>query len=180
MLTLLVCLSLCVYSQGSPLGCRWLDDKFRLYSQNSLELLDTMVNNSTNSSVEPEEMVIFPQELYRQTFNASAEDKLALAAQIMNETVALLMEDHSGASWDEKQVENVINVLTQQADNLQACMVSPGHKRSEEVERYFNRLSNHILKKMDYSAAAWELIREEIETLLMQTHLLVSTLLSTP
>nr|CAM82750.1 type I interferon 1 [Takifugu rubripes] len=180
MLPLLVCLSLCVYSQGSPLGCRWLDDKFRQYSHKSLELLDTMVNNSTNSSVEPEEMVIFPQELYRQTFNASAEDKLALAAQIMNETVALLMEDHSGASWDEKQVENLVNVLTQQADNLQACMVSPGHKRSEEVERYFNRLSNHILKKMDYSAAAWELIREEIETLLMQTHLLVSTLLSTP
>lgn len=29
------------------------------------------VKNSTNSSVEPEEMVMFPQELYRQTFNAS-------------------------------------------------------------------------------------------------------------
>uniref|UniRef100_H2RYL6 Uncharacterized protein n=1 Tax=Takifugu rubripes TaxID=31033 RepID=H2RYL6_TAKRU len=170
MLPLLVCLSLCVYSQGSPLGCRWLDAKFRQYSHKSLELLDTMVNNSTNSSVEPEEMVIFPQELYRQTFNASAEDKLALAAQIMNETVALLMEDHSGASWDEKQVENLVNVLTQQAETFPIRC----------VERYFNRLSNHILKKMDYSAAAWELIREEIETLLMQTHLLVSTLLSTP
>lgn len=44
MLRLLVCLSLCLLSQGSPLGCRWLEDKFTLYSQNSLELLDTMVN----------------------------------------------------------------------------------------------------------------------------------------
>lgn len=40
----------------------------------------------------------------------------------MNETVALLMEDHSGASWDKKQVENLVNVLTQQAENLQACV----------------------------------------------------------
>lgn len=40
----------------------------------------------------------------------------------MNETVALLMEDYSGASWDEKQVEHLVNVLTQQADNLQACV----------------------------------------------------------
>lgn len=43
MLTFLVCLSLCVYSQGSPLGCRWLDEKFSQYSTNSLELLDNMV-----------------------------------------------------------------------------------------------------------------------------------------
>lgn len=55
-------------------------------------------------------------------FHTQAEDKLALAAQIMNETAALLMEDCSGASWDEKQVEHLVNVLTQQADNLQACV----------------------------------------------------------
>lgn len=47
---------------------------------------------------------------------------MALAAQIMNGTVDLLMEDYSGASWDEKQVEDLVNVLTQQADNLQACV----------------------------------------------------------
>lgn len=40
----------------------------------------------------------------------------------MNQTVALLMEDYSGASWDEEQVEHLANVLTQQADNLQACV----------------------------------------------------------
>lgn len=55
-------------------------------------------------------------------FHTQAEDKLALAAQITNKTVALLMEDYSGASWDEKQVEHLVNVLTQQADNLQACV----------------------------------------------------------
>lgn len=82
--------------------------------------------------------------------------------------------------------------------------MSPRRKQSKKLRKYFSRLSDHILKKMvgwpvestslipvvsgwveggffcvqDYSAAAWELIRKEIRTLLFKTHLLVSTLLS--
>ncbi|GLD60078.1 QKW90613.1 interferon a [Lates japonicus] len=39
---LFVCLFLALYSAGSSLSCRWMDDKFRQYSENSLDLLDTM------------------------------------------------------------------------------------------------------------------------------------------
>lgn len=56
------------------------------------------------------------------SFHTQAEDKLALAAQIMNETVALFEEDYSSASWEKTQVEHFLNVLTQQADNLHSCV----------------------------------------------------------
>uniref|UniRef100_H3C0V7 Interferon n=1 Tax=Tetraodon nigroviridis TaxID=99883 RepID=H3C0V7_TETNG len=175
MLTVLLCLSLCVCSQGSPLGCRWLEEKFTQYSSLSLNLLDNMKSNSTNSSLEAEDTAIFPEVLYRQTFNASAEDRLAFAAQILNETAALFEEDYSGASWEEKSVENFVNILTQQADNLGSCVASPGQSRSKELHKYFTRISTHILRKTDHSAGAWELVREKIRSLLMRAHLLLTT-----
>lgn len=39
-----VCLSLCVYSADSSLSCRWMEHKFRQYSETSLDLLDAMVS----------------------------------------------------------------------------------------------------------------------------------------
>lgn len=47
---------------------------------------------------------------------------MAFAAQILNETAALFEEDYSGASWQENTVEHLVNVLTQQADNLCSCV----------------------------------------------------------
>lgn len=55
-------------------------------------------------------------------FHSQAEIKLAFAAQILNETAALFEGDYSGASWEENNVENFVNVLTQQADNLRSCV----------------------------------------------------------
>lgn len=43
-----LCLFLGLYSGGSPLSCRWMDHKFRQYSENSLDLLDTMVSAATS------------------------------------------------------------------------------------------------------------------------------------
>ncbi|XP_071319422.1 interferon a3-like isoform X1 [Trachinotus anak] len=42
--TFFVCLFVGLYSAGSSLSCRWMDHKFRQYSENSLALVETMVS----------------------------------------------------------------------------------------------------------------------------------------
>nr|CAT03224.1 interferon [Sparus aurata] len=172
-----VCLSLSLYSAGSSLSCRWITDgKFRQHSENYLELLDTMANNSTNSTEDDEVKNTFPDHLYSQASKASAEDKLAFTAQVLNETSVLFEEDHSSASWEENTVENFVNVVTQQADELRSCIGSHGHKKkNKKPHMYFQRLSSHVLKRMGHSAEAWELIRGEVKVHLMRANQLVTS-----
>uniref|UniRef100_A0A8D3C6U8 Interferon a3-like n=1 Tax=Scophthalmus maximus TaxID=52904 RepID=A0A8D3C6U8_SCOMX len=161
---------------GSALSCRWMDHKFRQYSENSLDLLRTMAHNSTNSTeeAEVEETVAFPNDLYSQASKASAEDRLGFTVQVLDEVVVLFEEDHSSASWEERGVENFLNVVTQLADGLRSCVRSHSHKKkSKKLQMYFKRLSRHIL-----DAESWELIRMEIQSHLLRTVPLVSSLLT--
>ncbi|XP_035469301.1 interferon a3-like [Scophthalmus maximus] len=178
---LFVCLCLGLYSAGSALSCRWMDHKFRQYSENSLDLLRTMAHNSTNSTeeAEVEETVAFPNDLYSQASKASAEDRLGFTVQVLDEVVVLFEEDHSSASWEERGVENFLNVVTQLADGLRSCLKSHSHKKkSKKLQMYFKRLSRHILERMNHSAESWELIRMEIQSHLLRTVPLVSSLLT--
>ncbi|XP_036937178.1 interferon a3-like [Acanthopagrus latus] len=174
---LLVCLSLSVNSAASSLSCRWItDEKFRQHSENYLQLLDTMANNSTNSTEDDEVKNTFPEHLYSQASKASAEDKLAFTAQVLNETSVLFEEDHSSASWEENTVENFVIVVTQQADELRSCIGSHGHKKkNKKLHMYFQRLSSHVLQRMGHSAEAWELIRKEVQFHLMRANQLVTS-----
>ncbi|XP_068161553.1 interferon a3-like [Antennarius striatus] len=176
-----ICLSLSLYCEGAFQSCRWIDNRFKQCSEKSLALLDSMARNSTNPTEDAaaEDTVAFPNNLYHQASNASAEDKINFLVQMLNQTSALFEEDQSTASWKENTAENLINILTRQADGLRACFGSHGHKNNKKLNMYFKRLSSHILKKMGYSAEAWELIRKEIKTHLMRADLLVSSLLAT-
>ncbi|KAF3704170.1 Interferon a3 [Channa argus] len=149
-----VCLFLALCSAASSLSCSWMDHKFRQFSKNSLDLIDTMAKNSTNTTggAEEDDTVTFPSDLYSQASKASAEDKLDFTVQVLEEVVRLFEADHSSASWQESTVENFLNIVTRQAEGLRSC----GH-----------------------SAEAWELIRKEITTHLLRTDPLVSSLLKT-
>ncbi|XP_039991566.1 interferon a3-like [Xiphias gladius] len=176
-----LCLFLGLYSGGSLLSCRWMDHKFRQYSENSLDLLDTMANNSTNTTedAEVDDAVAFPYDLYNAASTASAEDKLGFTVQVLEETAVLFEGDHSSASWEERRAENFLNVVTQQADGLRSCIRSHGHKKkNKKLHMYFKRLSRHVLERVGHSAEAWELIRKEIKTHLMRADQLVSSLLT--
>ncbi|XP_056221226.1 interferon a3-like [Seriola aureovittata] len=177
----LVCLFVGLFSAGSSLSCRWMDHKFRQYSKNSLDLLDTMVNNSTNTTedAEVEHTVAFPNDLYSQASKASAEDKLGFTVQVLDEVAVLFDEDHSNASWEEKTEKDFLGVVTQQADGLRSCIGSHSHKKkNKKVHMYFKRLSRHVLEGMGHSAESWELIRKEIKSHLMRVDQLVSSLLT--
>uniref|UniRef100_A0A7N8XHS0 Uncharacterized protein n=1 Tax=Mastacembelus armatus TaxID=205130 RepID=A0A7N8XHS0_9TELE len=162
-----VCLFLGLYSAGSSLSCRWMDHKFGQYSKNYLDLLNTMANNSTNRTEEAEvDTVAFPSDLYSQAAKASAEDKLGFTVQILEEVALLFEKDHSSASWDSSTVENFLNIVTMQANSLHSCVSLSHKKKNKKLHMYFKRLL----------AEAWELIRKEIQTHLMRTDLLVSSL----
>ncbi|XP_071318454.1 interferon a3-like isoform X2 [Trachinotus anak] len=189
--TFFVCLFVGLYSAGSSLSCRWMDHKFRQYSENSLALVETMVSNSTNSTEgEVQDTVAFPNDLYSQASKASAEDKVVFTVQALDEMAALFEEDYSSASFEEKTVKDFLSVVTQQADGLRSCVSiekqssdeKNKNKKNEEKKKtlhtYFKILSSHVLKRMRHSAKSWELIRKEIKTHLMRADQLVSSLLT--
>ncbi|XP_030610909.1 interferon a3-like [Archocentrus centrarchus] len=167
------CLFLGLFSAGSSLSCRWMDHKFKQHNEETLNLLDAMANNSTNST-ELEDTVVFPNHLYRQASKASAEEKLAFTAQILEEVAALFEEDHSSASWEESTVRNLLNIVNKQAEELRSCIGSRGHKKKNR--QYLKRLSDDVLKKKGHSAEAWELIRKETKAHLMRAEQLTSSL----
>nr|XP_046234040.1 interferon a3-like [Scatophagus argus] len=168
-----------LFSVASSLSCRWMDHKFKEYSESCLDLLSVMGNNSTNSTedAEVQDAVAFPDDLYNQASQASAEGKLAFAVQVLDETAGLFEEDHSSASWEENTADDFVNVLTKQADELRSC-VSISADWNKKLHMYFKRLSS-LVKRMDHSADVWEVVRKQIKSHLMSTDLLVSSLLPT-
>uniref|UniRef100_A0A4W6GAY1 Uncharacterized protein n=1 Tax=Lates calcarifer TaxID=8187 RepID=A0A4W6GAY1_LATCA len=111
---------------GSSLSCRWMDHKFRQYSENSLDLLDTMVNNSTNSTedAEVEDTVAFPNDLYSQASKASAEDKLGFTVQVLEEMAVLFEEDHSAVLKGATEDRNVF-IWTQRGGSHPTRLLKP-------------------------------------------------------
>uniref|UniRef100_A0A3P9GYQ9 Interferon phi 4 n=1 Tax=Oryzias latipes TaxID=8090 RepID=A0A3P9GYQ9_ORYLA len=160
---------------GFSLRCRWLDHKFKQFSDTSLDLLEKMVNNATNSTE-----VDFPHHLYRQASEESAENQVALTVQVLKEVSALFEEeDSSSSSWQQITVEKFLGVVNRQADELHSCVPeSLVHKKNRKLRMYFKRLLDHILKKQGYSAEAWETIRKETKAHLLRAQRLLSPLIS--
>uniref|UniRef100_A0A3Q2WI04 Uncharacterized protein n=1 Tax=Haplochromis burtoni TaxID=8153 RepID=A0A3Q2WI04_HAPBU len=168
---LFACLFLGLVTAASSLSCKWMDQKFRQHNEETLNLLDTMVYNSTNTTedAEGEVTLAFPNHLYRQA--SKAEDKLAFTVQILEEVAALFEEDHSSASWEDSTVRNLLNIVSKQAEELH-CVSS----LSVRTKMYFKRLSDDVLKKKGHSAEAWEVIRKETKAHLMRAEQLASSL----
>ena len=49
-------------------------------------------------------------------------ERLGFVVQILEQTAALFEEAHNSTSWEEKTVEDFLNVVTQQADGLRSCV----------------------------------------------------------
>ncbi|XP_067344357.1 interferon a3-like [Channa argus] len=188
-----VCLFLALCTTGSALRCSWMENEFRQLSKKSLDLIDTMSNNSTSTTEDAEdedaeyedtdeedETVAFPNDLYSQASKASAVDKLSFTVQVLEEVLVLFKRNHNSTSWQKSTVENLITVVTREADGLHSCIGSHMHKKkNKKLHMYFKRLSHHVLQNKDHSAEAWELIRKEITSHLLRTDVLVSSLLKT-
>uniref|UniRef100_A0A669AYA5 Uncharacterized protein n=1 Tax=Oreochromis niloticus TaxID=8128 RepID=A0A669AYA5_ORENI len=150
---LFACLFLGLFTVGSSLSCKWMDDKFKQHNEETLNLLDTMVSA----------FLLIGLKFF----------------QVLEEVAALFEEDHSSASWEDSTVRNFLNIVNKQAEELHSCVsslsVTP-RLRSIITEMYFKRLSDDVLKKKGHSAEAWEVIRKETKAHLMRAEQLASSL----
>ena len=55
-------------------------------------------------------------------FFFQAGERLGFMVQILEQTAVLFQEVHNSTSWEEKTVEDFLNVVTQQADGLSSCV----------------------------------------------------------
>uniref|UniRef100_A0AAV2LER7 Uncharacterized protein n=1 Tax=Knipowitschia caucasica TaxID=637954 RepID=A0AAV2LER7_KNICA len=129
---------------GCALGCRWMEHKYPQFRDSSLGLLKAM-----------------------------REEKLKFMGQLLDEIVALFEEDQTSAPWQETVMDDFLNIISQQADGLRACVSSQNLKRkSKKLSMYFKRLST-LLEQTSHSTQAWEWIRTEVKVHLQRADLLV-------
>ncbi|XP_028332655.1 interferon a3-like [Gouania willdenowi] len=173
---LFACVILCALcvSSGFTLRCPWIDQKFKQYSEETVKLLDNMVKNSTNTSIELD--LAFPHHMYERASKAPAEEKLGFLVQVLNEVFALFEEDHTDAHWDEKKVNDFLNVLSRQAAELNACVTARSHMKHKNLHHYFQRLSSNVLELKNHSSEAWEITRKEVKVHLLNVDLVASAL----
>ncbi|KAM4526319.1 uncharacterized protein V3H82_000737 [Fundulus diaphanus] len=167
------CVFLGLFCACSSLSCRWMDHKFRQYSENALNVLDMMANNGTNSTEDGEQThEAFPYHLYSQASKASAEGKLSFTVHILREVSALFEEDHSSSSWQEITVEHFLNVVNKQADELHSCAY---HHVSQDAEVNTEPFPHHLYNQASRASAEGKLaftvhILREVSALFEEDH----------
>ncbi|CDQ88876.1 unnamed protein product [Oncorhynchus mykiss] len=87
-------------------------------------------------------------------------------------------------TWNKKNLDDFLKILERQFETLNSCVilfhfvrhVSPAMKPERRLKRYFKKLNRKVLRKMNYSAQAWELIRKEMKRHLQILDILVAQL----
>nr|XP_046161585.1 interferon a3-like [Oncorhynchus gorbuscha] len=145
--------------------CDWIRHHYGLLSAEYLSLLDQMGGDIT----EQEAPVFFPESLYRRIELAEIKTRILTfhyedKDRFRNETIYQITKLFDGnmkaVTWDKKKLDDFLNILECQFENLKSC-VSPAKKPARRLKRYFKKLNRKVLRKMNYSAQAWELIGKE-------------------
>ncbi|XP_029491402.2 interferon a3-like [Oncorhynchus nerka] len=136
--------------------CDWIRHHYGLLSAEYLSLLDQMGGDIT----EQEAPVFFPELLYRRIDDAKFEDQVIFRNETIYQITKLFDGNMKAVTWDKKKLDDFLNILERQFENLKSC-VSPAEKPERRLKRYFKKLNRKVLRKMNYSAQAWELIRKE-------------------
>ncbi|XP_045570930.1 interferon a3-like isoform X3 [Salmo salar] len=88
------------------------------------------------------------------------EDQVRFRNETIYQITKLFDGNMKSVTWDKKKRDDFLNILERQFENLKSC-VSPAKKPERRLKRYFKELNRKVLRKMNYSAQAWELIRKE-------------------
>ncbi|XP_064843496.1 interferon a3-like [Oncorhynchus masou masou] len=148
-----ICLIICGM-QSVCHCCDWIRHHYGLLSEEYLSLLDQMGGDIT----EQEAPVFFPESLYID--DAKFEDKVRFRNETIYQITKMFDGNMKAVTWDKKKLDDFLNILEGQFENLKSC-VSPAKKPERRLKRYFKKLNRKVLRKMNYSAQAWELIRKE-------------------
>nr|CAX48605.1 interferon [Cyprinidae sp. EPC] len=159
--------------QSKCSACEWLG-QYRRISRDSLTLLKEMGGNY------PDIRVPFPGQLYNWIDNAKVEDQVKFLVLTLEHIIRIMdaREDMNAAQWNLKTVDRFLSNLNRQSSELKECVARyhhPSHKESYEIKikRHFRKLKK-ILKKKEYSAQAWELIRRAVRHHLQRMDIIAS------
>ncbi|XP_034151278.1 interferon a3 [Esox lucius] len=119
--------------------------------------------------------VFFPESLYRRMEDAQYEVQVRFLNETIHEIIKLFDENMDAVTWEEKKLDDFLILLHRQFQKLKSC-VSPAKKAEGRLESFFKKLNKKVLKEMNYSAQAWELIRKETKYVLEKLYLLVATM----
>ncbi|XP_023998657.1 interferon a3-like, partial [Salvelinus sp. IW2-2015] len=101
------------------------------------------------------------------------EDKVRFLKETIYQITKLFDGNMKAVTWDKKNLDDFLNILERQLENLNSC-VSPAMKPERRLKRYFKKLNKKVLRKMNYSAQAWELIRKETKRHLQRLDILAA------
>ncbi|XP_029583223.1 interferon a3-like isoform X2 [Salmo trutta] len=149
--------------------CDWIRHHYGHLSSEYLSLLDQMGGDITKQDAP----VFFPTSLYRHIDDAEVEDKVRFLKETIYQIINLFDGNMKSVTWDKKNLDDFLNILERQLENLNSC-VSPAMKPERRLKRYFKKLNKNVLRKMNYSAQAWELIRKETKRHLQRLDILAA------
>ncbi|XP_029583227.1 interferon a3-like isoform X2 [Salmo trutta] len=149
--------------------CDWIRHHYGHLSSEYLSLLDQMGGDITKQNAP----VFFPTSLYRHIDDAEVEDKVRFLKDTIYQIINLFDGNMKSVTWDKKNLDDFLNILERQLENLNSC-VSPAMKPERRLKRYFKKLNKNVLRKMNYSAQAWELIRKETKRHLQRLDILAA------
>ncbi|XP_045570189.1 interferon alpha 2 isoform X1 [Salmo salar] len=149
--------------------CDWIRHHYGHLSSEYLSLLDQMGGDITKQDAP----VFFPTSLYRHIDDGEVEDKVRFLKETIYQITKLFDGNMKSVTWDKKNLDDFLNILERQLENLNSC-VSPAMKPERRLKRYFKKLNKNVLRKMNYSAQAWELIRKETKRHLQRLDILAA------
>uniref|UniRef100_A0A8C8ERZ8 Uncharacterized protein n=1 Tax=Oncorhynchus tshawytscha TaxID=74940 RepID=A0A8C8ERZ8_ONCTS len=158
--------------------CDWIRHHYGHLSAEYLSLLDQMGGDITKQNAP----VLFPTSLYRHIDDAEVEDKVRFRKEVIYKITKLFDGNMKSVTWDKKNLDDFLKILEKQFENLNSFLfnfvrhVSPAMKPERRLKRYFKKLNRTVLRKMNYSAQVWELIRKEMKRHLQRLDILVAQL----
>uniref|UniRef100_A0A4W5LMK0 Uncharacterized protein n=1 Tax=Hucho hucho TaxID=62062 RepID=A0A4W5LMK0_9TELE len=125
------------------LCCCWIRHHYGNLSTEHLSLLDQMGGDITKQI-------------------APFEDKVRFLNETIYQIKKLFDGNMKAVTWDKKNLDYFLNILEHQFENLNSCQGSPNlfMENYRRLKQYFKKLNRKVLRKMNYSAQAWELIRK--------------------
>ncbi|KAJ7992165.1 hypothetical protein DPEC_G00275700 [Dallia pectoralis] len=157
-------------TQSACHGCEWIRHQFGTLSGLYLTQLDEMGGNITQQEVP----VVFPEFLYERTNDTQYVDQVRFLNETIHEITELFDENMDAVTWDKKKLGDFLILLHRQFTNLKSCVL-PARRPDKTLKHYFKELKK-VLRKMNYSAQAWELIRKETKYHLQKLDLLVANM----
>ncbi|XP_051530989.1 interferon a3-like [Myxocyprinus asiaticus] len=158
-----LCLLLSVCQISSVLSCRWIKNKFQHHHGVSLDLIGKMGGKLIKEHLD---LNPIPYDLINNHRGAEPEKQTLFVIQILVE-ITDLFEDAVSAPWDDKNMDDFLNVIHEEINGLRSCGAFK-MKRNKKLHLYFERLRHMTQLNTENVGKSWEIVRKRVISLMKQ------------